>query len=153
MPRHVEKSPITLLAEALKNATALKGVATVLVGVDHLAKDGAPPRIVLFPVNGPFRPADSRDCTVGTDLTVAAHVWDATHDHAYDLQQRLFRALEEQAADGGLFWKPGDGSWERDPDTANQGHAVVVTFVVRLNLERASLTTGRVDSVSFQQKP
>lgn len=149
---HVAKSPITLLAEALEQREELKGRCKVLAGVDALARSSAPPRIVLFPTVGTY--VAPTDVETITDLTqqLTAHVWGVSLDDVWDLQVRLFRALNSHATGGGPWWKPQSITWEDKPDTSNQGLACEVDFQVRFAIDPADFTEGRVDGVTYDQE-
>jgi len=142
-------SPLTTLAVALREASTLKGAAQVLAGADKLAVQGAPPRIVLFPLQGQYESATDNSALRDLELQIAARIWARDIDGAWDLQVRLLQALEEQGAAAGLYWRLGSCAWDTEPDTTRQGQELEVIFTVRLAVDRVATPTGKIDAVQY----
>ncbi len=149
------KGDLTLFAEKLQAAAPLLGFARVLSGKNQLARDGAPERVVLFPVGAVNGVADDRTVTVSSSwFLMTGHFWARDPDAAFDLRERFFQALRIQADAGGYYWKSPDGEnerWDVQPDTAQQGQEFEIDVVVRLdvNLPASYTTKGTVQSTSL----
>lgn len=170
-------SQLRKLYNSLKNAPSLKGVR-VLLGARHMAKSGAPPRIVLFPKGGPIEGRAKRNTNNVSGVTdpgqgairdvdriVIAHLWagagentDAHFDAMEDLENKFFQALEYQAIGGlntdtsvtpGLFWHATEESWDVTEDSAKQGEEVYIALQARIAIQPAPTTTGSPSSYAL----
>ncbi len=160
------QSPIAILAGLLQNAPTLKGYAgtggasrkLIFVGKSYLASSDAPPRIVMFPVEGGYQvPHDTVDSMVDVDLKLMARLWGADIDGTWDLRQRFWQAMNYQAHPEnidpvipGYYFQYLSEEWDVNTDTAEQGQALTVLFVVRMSAaEVPTLTRGEVDDLSL----
>jgi hypothetical protein len=157
------KSPITVLADALNAMPALQGFARVLAGKNALPLSGAPPRIVLFPVEGGYdSPEDNVASLVDVDLKIAAHLWAHDLDEAWDLRQRYIQALKQQAignpsqpmqatdAQAGIYYEFLTEAWDIKPDTAQQGQELEVIVAGRFaGAPQLQLGTGEIAATAL----
>ena len=172
--------PVSQVRQLYLNLVAcpyLKNIR-VLLGSRHMARAGAPPRIVLFPKGGPIQPRAIRDTQNVAGVTVPgqgairdvkrimiAHLWAASgegsdqhFDAMEDLYNRFFQAMDFQATGGlpnnasavpGNFWESIEESWDVTEDTAKQGEEVYIAFSFYVATTPAPLTVGTVNSTSL----
>ena len=151
----VAKSPITLLVEALAELSVLKSVGIRLyAGMQHLAQATAPRRIVFYPTDGTYtyplpasRVSSAAPPLAMNDQQVAAHLWAASLDDAWDMQQRLLQALATHTAAGGPLFLHDKIQWSTDEDTSLQGVAATVFFRLQLPITRAAEGTATIVQV------
>lgn len=142
------KSPVTVLAETLQAMPALQTLQglRVLAGKNSLPLAGAPPRIVLFPVEAGYQAAaDNVQALVDIDIKIVAHLWASSLDEAWDLRQRYIQALKQQAignptqpiqasdSQAGVFYNLLTEAWDVDTDTAEHGQEMEVVIAARLS--------------------
>ncbi len=143
------QSQITQFYNLLRATAALNGVK-FLLGARHLADQGAPPRIVMFPVEGPVDTA-LNNVTAIRDVArlFAVRCWGKDFDEACDLEQRFCQGLVEQAKlDVSYFWKTQSETWNTDPDTSRQGEEVELLVAVPQSIDYVALTLGQIDEVA-----
>lgn len=148
---------LTLLARAMQAQQPLLGFAKVLSGKNELAKQGSPPRAVVFVVGGTGGVADDLRVTITSSwMVVTSHFWASSVDEAFDLRQRWFQALRAQADAGGYYWKLPEGEnerWDIVPDTAAQGQEFEIDILVRVDANFPPKSTGTVQAVSLNRVP
>lgn len=149
------RSDLTLFGMSLQATSSMLGFARVLVGKNELPKQGAPERVVIFPVGAVNGTADDRTVSVSSAwMLITGHFWARNPDVAFDLRTRFFQALRIQADAGGYFWKSADGEnerWDTQPDTSEQGQEFELDIVIRIDasLPGSYLTKGIVQSTSM----
>lgn len=145
-------SPITTFVAGMA-ATESLGDISVLCGANAIAAAGRPPRVVIFPTVGSSEgQANITGSVRDIRQSMAARCWGRDDDDAWDLAVRVLRALDEQAAAGGLYWYGGDLTWDASPDTSQQGQSVTVSFDVRLSADRIPPSTGEIQSISYSRE-
>lgn len=125
-------------------APALAGFAKVYSGKSSLVLGRSPKSIVIFPIEGGYdSPHDVVGSLVDVDLKLAAHLWGANLDEAWDLRQRFIQALRQQAignpllpaqatpAQQGAYYEMLSEAWDTSPDTAEQGQELEILFTIR----------------------
>lgn len=149
----VPKNPLRQLSEALQATSVLKRYAKVQLGTVEQARQGGPGRITLEPTEGDYDAPKTKGALADVLQTIVAHCWGIDDDAAWDLHQRLLQGLDEQSsADTGTWWQRGPGiAWDKSPDTTTQGVGLLVTFLVRVSVDRPVGGIGQVDAVSFTQ--
>lgn len=138
----------------------------VLLGAKSMARQGAPPRIVLVPTEGAITaPRHKTTAVRDVDRRVVAHLWGSNFDELDELETRLMQALDYQAAGGdpmspanpsavaGTYWKTVNEVWNTDEDSSRQGEEVYVVLVAINPLNRPVGSVGEVDEVTFTQTP
>ncbi len=138
------------LAEVLDGRDVLPA-ASVLLGGEHLARGGKPPRIVMVPVGGPggagrIGPAGARSSNpralrerhVGLDF----HCWGEDYDGAELLLGELVSAVHSFGV--GTYELEGESWPEANGDSATLGRLVVVRLVVRTPVLDRTQATGRI---------
>lgn len=158
------KGQITKLHELLRDAPMLAGYPDlrVLLGARQRTFDSAPPRIVLYPVNGKIvTPAHKDTALRDSNRSVFAQVWGKDFDQVEELQTMLVQALAYQAAGGysyqsnltaGQFWQAFDEEWDDHSDSNKQGEVVYMQLVARHSIDKAPQKFGEVDSISLSAK-
>lgn len=140
----------------MQDRTELKGAGIrVALGRQELARTTATRRIVFVPVDGPYMPPDrererhtAAPVLATVDQAMVARIWGASIDDAWDIQQRLFQALNEYVAAGGYRFRHEGHQWDTDPDTSEQGEALQVRFHLMLPIDRAAGTSTTVATVN-----
>jgi hypothetical protein len=159
------KSQLRKLYDGIRNAPPIaqwKAVnCPVYLGSKFMTKDGAPPRIVIFPVKGSFLVARKRDpggSLRDVDRSVAVHLWGADFDQLEELESRFFQALDYQAVGGlpssssvtpGTYWQSSEEQWDMVEDSSKQGEAVVIVLTAINSIEKVAQTFGHVDSIAI----
>lgn len=139
------------LAELLVQREVLPAAASMLLGGEHLARGGKPPRIVMVPVGGPgsasrmgpagarsSNPRALRERNVGIDF----HCWGADEDGAEELLNELISAVHSFSV--GAYDFEGESWPEGNADSAVLGRLVVVRLVVRAPVLDRTQATGRI---------
>jgi hypothetical protein len=146
---------LTLFCRLLQSASSLLGFAKVLPGKNALALAGAPPRVVMFPVNAVDGVADDRTVTIKSSwMLFTGHFWAADVDQAFDLRERWFQAIRAQADAKGYFWKSPEGEnerWDTAPDTAQQGQEFEIDVLLRIDANKVPLSMGTVAATSMNR--
>lgn len=147
------QSQIVLFYNLLLATKALNGVK-LLLGAKKLASEGGPPRIVMFPVEGPVSVAqDNKSAIRDVDRVFAVRCWGNDFDEVEDLQQRFAQGLVEQAvADVSFFYKTQTETWNTDPDTNRQGEEVELLVVITQSVDRIVELTGEVDDQNLTRE-
>lgn len=152
---HVAKSPVTTVIEGLAASTLFTTIGvSVLMGSDKMPQSSSPNRIVIYPTSGPYIPPTNLSGVNSTappyafiDLDMQAHIWAPSHDHAWDWQQRLVQALHRLTVAGGRKFMLGRATWNTGDDTSEQGDSLVMTFALKLPIERPTETTATIETV------
>ncbi len=147
------QSQIVLFFDLVRATQAMKGIK-FLLGARALAAEGSPPRIVMFPVEGPVSVAqDNVSAIRDVDLVFAVRCWGKDFDEADDLLQRFCQGLVEQAvADVSFFFKTQTETWNTDPDTNRQGEEVELLIVVTQSVDRTTQAKGEIDDQSLTRE-
>jgi hypothetical protein len=154
---HVEKSPFTLFVEALRQVSYVKAARIPLhLGADKTPETSAPRRVVFVPVTGSFafpqvarRTNTAAPPLADSDERIAAKIWAASLDDAWDIRRRLLQAIHNRTANGGYAYKlDGESTqWLPSEDTNTQGESCTVFFVLTLPIERVDETTAEAETV------
>jgi hypothetical protein len=138
------------LAEALDEREIIDA-ALVMLGGEHLARGGKPPRIVMVPVGGPggasrIGPAGSRSSNPRSlrerSVQIDFHCWGADFNAAEELLRGLIAALHSFAV--GAYELAGETWPEGNADVAAYGRLVVVHVVVRSPVLDQRESTGTI---------
>lgn len=153
---NVPESPITAFVRELGDQSTLSSVGVdVRLGAAALLDTTSPRRqIVVYPAVGTYAPPDRErerhtadPVLASVDQGMVAAIWGESIDDAWDLQQRLFQALNTYVAAGGYRFKHEGCLWdETPPDSSNQGEALTIRFRLLLPIQRPSETTVEVES-------
>lgn len=159
------KSQIKALFDGIRSAPPLATWEPfrAILGRRGLSKQGAPPRLVLYPSEGKMISPKKHPQTSIRDVErqIVAHLWGADFDQLEELENRFFQALEYQAAGGypsnagavpGQFWMGVAEDWEVTPDDNSQGEEVFVLLSLMHSIDRAAQTTGGVLVVALSDK-
>lgn len=154
------RGQITQLIEGLQRAPELQGY-TVLASSKKMARNGAPPRIVIYPTTGPIQnPRNRAVANRDVNRSLVAHLWGRDLDECEYLEKLLVQALVNQAAGGdpvspttatpGLFWTAAEEVWEQGEDAGRQGEEVYVVLTALTSLDKVPKGTGSVSSIVYQ---
>jgi hypothetical protein len=77
-------------------------------------------------------------------------------DPAFDLRERWFQAMRNQADLGGYFWKLPEGAnerWDIVPDDGQQGQEFEIDALVLVDADLPTKSRGRVEATSMLRVP
>jgi hypothetical protein len=153
------KGPFVSLRDALRQTTALKGIAEVMLGNRSSPKNTAPWRVVLYPTGGSYiGSSDKPNNACDLKQNFRAELWakgqtndpDSDYDACWYLHTRFLQAMDEQARDwmgtgaAGFYYEGLVPAWNTDTDTSAQGVALGVAFTVQLPVPAAAGDEGHV---------
>ena len=142
-------------ADPLLNYNGTGNMAKVIAGKNGLAKVGAPPRIVIYPIGASNGTADDRTKSIiSSDMLVSARCWAKDIVDAFTLRTALFQSLRIQADAAGYFWQCAGGQderWDIAADQTQQGQEFEIDLKIRIDVDKpaAYLTTGTVAATSM----
>jgi len=149
---HVDQDPVTVLGEALRDSSHLKGYARVYVGSDGRARVTDAKRIVLYPIAGGLTPRNKGEAIIDVDLDVAMAVWAEDLPRLWRLLVRVSRAIKDHMVAAGYFVQWRRLEFDVETDTGEQGEMAVMTVTMTgLPFLPEDPTYGLVDSVSYDE--
>jgi len=151
------------LITGLQKAPELQGY-TIYDSAKKMPRNGAPPRIVLYPTTGVIKnPRNKLTAIRDVDRSIVAHLWGRDASECEYLEALLVQALTNQGAGGdpvsaanatpGLYWTATEDVWEQSEDANRQGEElyVVLTAITSLDKNTKRFGVGQVQSVSLTQ--
>lgn len=144
------------LAEILVAREVLTEAGQFLLGGEHLARNGKPPRIVMLPTGGPggsgrIGPGGARSSNPRAlrerNVAIDFHCWGADFDGAETLLEELISALHSFAVGSYEF---AEELWpEGNADVSAYGRLVVVRLVVRTPVNDRTAATATIESTKL----